>query len=202
MAERTAIAPMVAMYPHLPPWVSTTNTRLRLAAALCLMASQASTRAFKLVSLPRLYSVTGTLLLMVAGRWTTGTQSGGYASRASSSSTREVKASNPPISIKALMLCSWNLDATCPMLIEGRVLLVPSSDPPRGIQLSTPSQVRGVMLSSRRPGNPLYTARGVWPWWRQYRTAARVAAFIPPAGAPRLGENQKTPIPTYNTLTA
>lgn len=29
-------------------------------------------------------------------------------------------------------------------------------------------------------------ATGVWPWHRQYRTAVRVAAFIPPAGAPVL----------------
>lgn len=56
-----ARAPIIARYPHLPPCVSTMKIRLRLAEALCLIASQASTKAFKLVSLPRLNSVNGTL---------------------------------------------------------------------------------------------------------------------------------------------
>ena len=60
------------MYPHLPPCVSTTNTRFRLADALCLIASHASTSAFKLVSLPRLNSVSGTLFEIVAGKCTIG----------------------------------------------------------------------------------------------------------------------------------
>jgi hypothetical protein len=60
------------MYPLIPPCVSTMKTLFRLALALCLMASQASTKAFKLVSLPKLKSVSGTLLDSVAGRWIMG----------------------------------------------------------------------------------------------------------------------------------
>ena len=48
------------------------NTRFRLAEALCLIASQASTRAFSDVSLPREKSVRGTLFDSVAGRWMMG----------------------------------------------------------------------------------------------------------------------------------
>lgn len=73
----TASAPIVAIYPHFPPCVSTTNTLFLLADALCLIASHASTSAFKLVSLPRLNSVIGTLLLIVAGRCTIGTWNAG-----------------------------------------------------------------------------------------------------------------------------
>ncbi len=80
----------------------------------------------------------------------------------------------------------WNLAATPPRSTEGKVRFVPSSEPPRAIQASTPSQVGSATLSSRRPRKPLFTVRTVWPLVMQYRTAARVAAFMPPAGAPTL----------------
>lgn len=53
-------------------------------------------------------------------------------------------------------------------------------------QLSTPSHESSCSESSIRPLKPLWTAMAVCPRWKQYRAAARVAAFIPPAGAPML----------------
>ena len=75
--------------------------------------------------------------------------------------------------------------------LEGRSRFVPISEPPREIQPSTSSQEtsrtapRGLSSWWRtRPGKPLWMAIGLWPLARQYATAARVAEFIPPAGAP------------------
>ena len=77
--------------------VWTTKTRFLLAVADCFNTSQADTMTLSAVSHPKLYSVPGTLLLIVAATWRIGIRNAGYFERAPSSIKRLSNASNPPI---------------------------------------------------------------------------------------------------------
>src|ERR1700742_1079322 len=97
---------MVARYPDRPPCVSMTKTRRRDDEADCLIASQNWVKVLRQVSLPREYSVPGTLLDTVAGRTTRGILKASYCARAFLSSLAAVKASKPPMRNRASNLYS------------------------------------------------------------------------------------------------
>jgi hypothetical protein len=148
-------------------------------------------RALRHVSLPREYSVPGTLLEIVAGRTTMGILKASYFSRAWRSWLTAVKASKPPTTKRASNLYFSKHCAVVSMSSEGRPRFVPMSEPPSLTQASVSTQrtsrteLTGVSAWWRiKPVNPLWIAIGVWPRVKQYATAAREAWFMPPAGAP------------------
>ena len=145
----------MAKKPQCPPWTSTTNSLLRELEADCLIQSHISITEFKAVSDPTLKSVPGTLFETVAGKQIIGIAKAGYKCRFRASCVTEMKASNPPIIIKAEISNFWSWQAISPKSFSGKCRFVPSSEPPVLAQLSTSAQVRSFTSLPSKPWNPL-----------------------------------------------